>query len=592
MQSASDLQQILKRIDGRGYKAYKDIKGAYQFNDYSLFIDHVQGDPFATPSKIRCRVPASQAAIPETLFNNPIRTLGLESFLVRLVKIAIGRLVHTHRGMGKSGLIEVDVGGQQVIKRTAMLVTGDWLEVRLFLGLPAAGRTILGRQAGEMFFSDLQKIIQSGMLWENIDKNRAELFVNCIENQEFIRQKLAEKNLIAFVADGSLLPRETGFSDKPMSQKQGIPFKSPEKLRVAFQLPNAVHEPFAGENEHSISGMGIGQGVNLIVGGGFHGKSTLLKALERAVYPHIPGDGREYVVSTPQMVKIRAEDGRRVEKVDISAFINNLPGGHDTRFFSTEDASGSTSQASNIIESIEAGAEALLLDEDTCASNFMLRDMRMQALIHNKDEPITPLIDRVREIFDRFRVSTIVVIGGCGDYIDVADNIIMMKEYLPLEKTIEAKQVADSMPSGRKKSEPGFHTSCLSRIPLKESFNPGRGKREVKIAVKSRDFILYGRDEIHLREVEQLFDTSQTRAIAFAVHWAAKNIMQDEKPIKEILTRLEKLFVEAGLDILDPFYRPGIHPGNLAKPRRIEIAAAINRHPSLRIKTGKASDSK
>ena len=335
--------------------------------------------------------------------------------------------------------------------------------------------------------------------------------------------------------------------------------------------------------------MGIPQGVTLIVGGGYHGKSTLLRALERGVYPHIPGDGREYIVTRADAVKIRAEDGRRVACVDISPFISELPYGRDTREFSSDDASGSTSQAANIIEALEVGARVLLLDEDTSATNFMVRDARMQALVHSDDEPITPFIDRVHELYARLGVSTVLVMGGSGDYFDVADTVIMMREYLPHAVTAAAKEIARLHPTDRR-TEVRFPLSRVTpRIPLPESFNPSRGRREVKIDAKALDLILYGRDPIELRFVEQLVDRSQTRAIGYAIHLATQRFMDGKTPLADVLDRLEEFFDRSGLDVLDPFRRGERHPGAFARPRRYEIAAAINRLRTVRMRQAKGA---
>jgi predicted ABC-class ATPase len=423
------LRRILSRIDGHGYKAYKEIEGSYAFSNFSLYLDHVQGDPFASPSKVRVRVPQAEAKLPEELFADSTRRLALEDVLARKVHSAIPKSTKGHRGTGKSGLIHIDAGGQEVLQRTALVVTSDWVEARLFVGLPATGRRVLGRQAEAMLCEELPKIAESGLVWSNLPQEEIAAFVACVENQEHIRKQLDALGLIAFVADGAILPRESGAADRPLNREQAIPFKSPDSLRVTVELPNSIDGADGGTN--MLSGMGVPKGVTLIIGGGYHGKSTLLRALERGVYPHIPGDGREYVVTNPHAVKIRAEDGRRVEKVDINAFISDLPYGKPTTAFSSEDASGSTSQAANIIEALEVGARALLLDEDTSATNFMVRDARMQALVHKENEPITPFLDRVRELYERFNVSTVLVMGGCGDYFDVADTVIMMRNYLP-----------------------------------------------------------------------------------------------------------------------------------------------------------------
>jgi predicted ABC-class ATPase len=352
-------------------------------------------------------------------------------------------------------------------------------------------------------------------------------------------------------------------------------------LRLEIELPNPILGD-SGERK-SISGLGIPKGVTLIVGGGYHGKSTLLRALERGVYPHIPGDGREYVVTSSDTVKIRAEDGRRVEQVDISPFISDLPYGRSTIAFSTDDASGSTSQAANIIEAIEVGAKVLLLDEDTSATNFMVRDARMQALVHKENEPITPFLDRVRELYDLLGVSTILVMGGSGDYFDVADTVIMMRDYLPYDVTDSAKNVASQHKTLRQvETSFPFPKKC-ERMPLSESFDASRGKRKVKIAAKSKSHIAFGRANIDLQDIEQLVDVSQTRAVGYAIHLATERFMDGKSTLSQVLNSLEQFFDSHGLDELDPFHRKERHPGDFARPRRYEIAAAINRLRTVRM---------
>jgi predicted ABC-class ATPase len=579
--SADDLRRTLGRIDGRGYKAYKEIQGSFEFPRFTLHVDHVQGDPYATPSKLRVRVPMREAGLPPSLFEGAVRRLACEDFLARQVRAATRHGDREQRGSGKSGLIEVDAGGQEVLERTAAVVTPDWVEIRLQLGLPAAGRRVLGRQAESLLCRDLPRIAEAGLCGSERAHDDARRFVECVENQEHIRARLGELGLVAFVGDGAILPRESGASDRPLRGPHVVPFLSPEPLRVSVPVPNPVEGPDGPVN--SVAGMGIRRGVTLIVGGGYHGKSTLLHALERGVYPHVPGDGREWVVSAPDLVKIRAEDGRRVEQVDIGAFITDLPQGRSTTAFASDDASGSTSQAANIVEAIEAGATGLLLDEDTSATNFMLRDARMQALVNKEFEPITPFVDRVRELYDTLGVSTVLVMGGCGDYFDVADCVISMREYRPLEVTDEAKRIAAEDGSGRRSEARAPLDRITPRIPLAESFDPSRGRREVKIDARDRDLIQFGSDAIDLRCVEQLVDRSQTRAIGSAIHLATLRFMDGRATLREVIERLEAFFDERGLDELDPFHRHEQHPGNLARPRRFEIAAAINRLRTLRM---------
>ena len=576
MRNESDLREALRRIDGRGYKAYKSIAGSYELRGQTLFIDHVQGDPFAAPSRLRLRIAQSTARFPKPLFANRTRRIALEGFLAREVRTALSHRGGAPRGSSKSGLISIDAGHQEVLERTTVVVTDEWVEARIEVGLPALGRTVLGRQAESLLLTEAPRLGERALLWESVDEKRAEGFVDTLENHHHLQDLLSERGLVAFVADGAVLPRESGASDRPMHD--AVRFRSPERLRVELPLLNAWND------DQTIRGLGIRKGVNLVVGGGYHGKSTLLKAIERGVYPHVPGDGREYVVTSKAAVKIRAEDGRRVEAADISPFIQNLPMGRSTESFRSDDASGSTSQAANIVEAIEAGADLLLLDEDTSATNFMVRDARMQALVAKEQEPIVPFVDRIHELYEELGVSTILVMGGSGDYFDDADTVICMKEFLPDEVTEEAKQIAGSRPTGRRREVERPLSGSRHRTPQPESFDPSRGRKDVKIEAKGLDLILYGRERIDLRGVEQLVDISQTRAIGHAIHLAVERFMGEGSSLSRILDALEELFDREGLDVLAPFGRPGHHPGNYARPRRFEIAAGINRLRTMRMK--------
>jgi predicted ABC-class ATPase len=581
------LRRKLHRIDGRGYKAYREIRGGYQFGDLELHVDHVQGDPFAAPSRVRVRWPQRRAALPAELFANRVRRLALADFLTRQVAASIERCVRGRRGSGKSGLVSIDTGAQQVLERTAVVIDGERVEARLEVGLPAAGRRVLAGEAEALLCEDLVQIAEEGLLWERLPSERASGFVRSVENHQRIREQLGERGLVAFVADGAILPRESGASDRPMG-RGAVAWQTPESLRVDLSLAHPL-DPRAPDSAR-ITGLGIPRGVTLIVGGGYHGKSTLLRALERGVYPHVPGDGRERVVTDCGAVKIRAEDGRRVEACDISSFIGDLPRGRSTRCFDSDDASGSTSQAANIAEAIELGASTLLLDEDTSATNFMVRDARMQALVRVEHEPITPFVDRVRELYDRLGVSTVLVMGGCGDYFDVADTVIEMREYLARDVTGEAKSIAASLTTQRRVETQSPLAAPGDRVPVASSLDPSRGRREVKIDAKALDLLLFGNTRVDLRGLEQLVDRSQTRALGHAIELARRRYMGEGVTIARLMDALEKTFDEEGLDVLDLFRRGERHPGNLARPRRFEIGAALNRLRTLRIERARAAN--
>jgi len=572
MFSDKKLKQTLSTIDGKGYKAYKQISGEHFFTTHILYIDHVQGDPFAQPSKVRLRVNKEQSKFPKDIWKNNVRKIALEDFIARAIRNTIQDFVGPQKGSGKSGLIYIDAGRQEVLDRTAVVISENWIEARIQVGLPANGRKILGRQAIEIFFNELPHIVENALYWENINQGDCHSFVYCVENQESIRKQLGDLKITTFIANGSVLPRKSGVSDLPLSGEAVVPFQSPQSLEVTVEITNPLSNA-----KTQIKGMGIPNGITLIVGGGYHGKSTLLKSIERCVYPHIPGDGREYVITRIDAVKIRSEEGRRVEKVNITSFISNLPQGISTDSFCSGDASGSTSQAANIIEALEVGADLLLLDEDTSAANFMVRDARMQKLVHKDNEPITPFVDRVREIYDKFGVSTILVMGGSGDYFEAADTIIKMQDYTPNDVGDSVTEIVKNLPTQRKAESPKVFTKPTNRSPQKKSFDASRGRRQVKIDIKSHDLLIYGKNTIDLRYSDQLVDPSQTGAIGYAIFYATQKIMNDILTIKNVVDEIEKLFNENSLDLLDPYYQKEKHPGNFSRPRKYEIAAAINR---------------
>ncbi len=571
MATDQDLRRVLLRIDGKGYKAYQDLRGRYEFPGFTLFIDRVQGDPFAPPSRLRVRVPLELAGFPRELFGNKSREVALRDFLTREFD-RWTRKFSSRRGTGKSGLIAVDPCYQQILEKSSVLLADEWVEARLVVGLPAAGRRVLGREALSLLTEALPQIVERALHYRNLDPEALRRHVETAEDADAAREQLASLGLIAFVADGAVLPRRSGVDDRPLSPGEGaVPFQAPDSLRVELKLPHRGR----------VTGMGIPEGITLIVGGGYHGKSTLLQALERGIYNHVPGDGRELVVTHPDAVKIRAEDGRRVEKVNISPFIGDLPGGRSTRAFSTENASGSTSQAANIVEALETGAKVLLMDEDTSATNFLIRDHRMQELIAKEHEPITPLLDKVRSLYRDFGVSTVLVMGGSGDYFDVADTVIAMIEFLPHDVTARAKEIARAYRTARRPEGGERFGEVTPRVPLPESLDPSRGRRDVKLKVRDTDEFVFGTEEVDLSAVEQIVHPSQVRAIAEAMVYAKRQYMDGRRTLREVLEGVMRDLDTRGLDVLTGTGSPR---GDLARFRRHELAAAINRLRTLKVR--------
>src|ERR671914_878371 len=497
------LGATLDRIDRKGYGAYRDLSGTHDLGHFVLFMDRVQRDPFAPPSLIRIRTKVNP--FDPTLFGNSVRRVAFEDFLTRSVEREIRRVVRGNRGSGGSGRVEIQRASQVVLPRTSMVVEPGYVEARMAVGLPARGRSVDASAARTMLLEELPEVVRRGLdpaPEGGVDVERAKLHVESVEDAYHLRGLLPGLGLVAFVADGAVLPRESGASDRPL-REGAVPFGSPEEHRVEVELPN----------KGVVSGMGVAEGVTLVAGGGFHGKSTLLSALSWGVYDHVPGDGRELVVARGDAVKVRAEDGRSVSGVDISAMIGDLPGGRSTKNFSTPNASGSTSQAANIAEALEIGTTLLLVDEDTSATNFMIRDERMRELVQR--EPISPFIDLVRPLHRTLGVSTVVVVGGVGDYLDVADRVILMEDYEPSDATPRAREVTSKFPPRapvgdremRQMSPPKGRHVRASSIDLR------RGRRETARG-RGLHTIELGREHVDLSHLEQLAEAGQTETIA------------------------------------------------------------------------------
>jgi predicted ABC-class ATPase len=557
------LRSTLDRIDRRGYGAYKGLSGSHDFGSFLLFVDRVQRDPFAPPSLIRIRT--KQNAFDPTLFENLVRRVAFEDFLTRSVEREIRGVVRGNRGSGGSGRVEIQRASQVVLPRTSMVVEPGYVEARMAVGLPARGRSVDARAAKAVLLEEVPEVVRRGLVPKpegSVVPEWARLHVETIEDAEHLRGLLPRLGLVAFVANGSVLPRESGASDRPL-RDGAVPFESPEEFRVEVELPN----------RGIVSGMGIPEGVTLVAGGGFHGKSTLLSALSWGVYDHVPGDGRELVVARGDAVKVRAEDGRSISGVDISAMIGDLPCGRTTDDFSTPNASGSTSQAANIAEAIEVGTSLLLVDEDTSATNFMIRDERMRELVRR--EPISPFIDLVRPLHRTLGVSTVVVVGGVGDYLDVADHVILLEDYVPSDATPRAREVTERFPPRAPLTDTDVLPPRRRAIDV-SSIDLRRGKRQ-SARGRGLNTIELGRERVDLSYLEQLAEAGQTEAVARIIReWVATH---EVRGVGEFVREELAYVTEKGLDSLGGFQG---HPGEMTLPRAQEVAAAINRVRPLR----------
>lgn len=567
MQTSAELKKLLQRIDHKGYPAYKDTRGTYEFPGYVLSIDHVQGDPFAAPSKVSIHVRGKQAGFPEHLYQKDCRRIAVQDYLLRQFARQVEKVSFKAKGSGKSGLMAVSRPGQEVLERSACQMdakNGD-IVLRMEIGFPANGRTVNARELEKIFFDFLPECVKGSLYYRSLKKEAVETAADLAEDQAYIREQLDPMGLCAFVADGAILPRESGVSGRPM--KDAVRFQSPESLSVTLTLPH----------HGKLTGMGIKKGITLIVGGGYHGKSTLLKALETGVYNHIAGDGREYVITDDTAMKIRAEDGRSIRDVDISMFIHDLPNGKDTVSFYTEDASGSTSQAANVIEAMEAGTKAFLIDEDTSATNFMIRDELMQRVIHREMEPITPFIERIRELYENYGISTVIVAGSSGAYFHIADSIIQMDRYVPKDITVLAKKEAENFPQISVPEQPA-EKPTYDRVPRPDK--AFRGNDRIKMKTMGKESVMINRDTIDLRYLEQIADSEQVTALGYCIRYAQKHLIDGKKNLIQIVDELEEVMQNKSLAAL---CESTSSVSCMAVPRRQEIFACFDRYRALRL---------
>lgn len=555
MKTARQLEQEILRLDHRGYPAYRDLKGSWDFGDYSLWIEHVQSDPFASPSDLSVTI--AHPGYPDHLYQNRICRIALQDRLLSIFGQALRRMESRKNGSGKSGQISCAKTAQEILERSSCQIdpkTGA-LTIRFQVGFPARGRTITARPLVEILCVQLPHLIRNNLMYSNMSQAQKESLQTMFElsmDQQEIRRQLDERNLSAFVRDGSILPRQSGASDLPM--EGAVPFVSTDEDAVWLDLP------YAGK----VRGLGIRNGVTLIVGGGYHGKSTLLNALEMGVYDHIPGDGREYVITRSDAMKIRAEDGRCVHHEDISSFIQSLPTGKSTVDFVSEDASGSTSQAANVSEALESGSRVLLIDEDTSATNFMIRDALMSEVIASSEEPIIPYTERIRQLADQ-GISTVLVAGSSGAYFEKADQILQMKDYEPINITAFAKEKAAALTPAESDSYPPMKEAGKRSVTANRRLLDDR----VKVKTSGLDTISIAREPIDIRALEQLVDSQQTLAIGNMLVYMQRHLVDGKKTPLDLAEQLDQILEEQGFSA---FGR-----GAMARPRKQELLAALNR---------------
>lgn len=598
----NELTSHLHAIDGRSYAAYKAIVGRYRSPlGWVLYIDRIQPDPYAPPTAIRVVLPLALTGADARLTRDDARLTGTDAHLTETDSHLTGAdacltasptravalrdyLARTLRELLKGQAISIAPAGQEILERSsvnlhetwqddfstpAFNAPGPYLELRLRWSLPAFGREIAGRQAARNLNLDLARAIASLDLRESELGAAAWKHCQVAEDHAALQKILVERGWVAFLADGANLARRSGVSQLPL--EGGIPLTAPETLAQTVQLPHAG----------AVRGTAIPAGVTVIAGGGYHGKSTLLNAIARGIYPHVPGDGRELVATVPEAMAVRAADGRAVTGVDLRPFISHLPGRDaDPAQFTTANASGSTSQAASIMESLELWGQpaqaALLLDEDTCATNLLIRDQRMRALVSSEREPITPLVDRIRALHRERGISTLIVMGGSGDYLDVADQVLIMDSYRLVDATAQARQVCAS--------QPRVDTS-LPDFPLPAQRLPQRPEAKRRGPSRTRALgtqrLVLDRHEVDVADVSGLVDEGQALAVAWALRALLERHFDGRTSLSQALAQVAKRLDDVGLDALGE-----AHPAFLVRPRLVDVGAAVNRLRSLQVNPG------
>lgn len=589
MKTSRELKEELNRIHRKPYPAYKGLKGDYRFDNYVLTIDHVQGDPFAAPSRLHISLTGKESGIPKEYVKNEDRRIALADLCLRRFGDEIRHFSFQAKGSGKSGMIGVTTCGQQVLKRSSCVMGADGsVRIRFEVGFPANGRTINSAELSKIFFEFLPKIVEKSLVFRNMNERQVRETLELYEDQSALYALCRENHWAAFVADGSILPRKSGVSDKPM--KEAKVFYAPESMRETIKLPH----------KGDITGMAIKEGITLIVGGGYHGKSTLLNGLETGIYHHIKGDGREYIASNETSFKVRAEDGRAISGTDISMFIRDLPNKKDTESFWTEDASGSTSQAANVAEAIRSGVELLLIDEDTSATNFMMRDDLMSKVIAKEKEPITPFLMRARELYEKNGISTILVAGSSGAYFSIADQVIQMDCYEALDITEKVRKICalegitkitgkeddlaaenslfvkeDLKKKGKERNQQaGMELSQERFLGIKPL---ERKKGQLKTKQYSKESFSVGKETLELRGLEQLMDYEQTTTASYLLKYMLEQMERDKKKVslEQQIEKTWNLYEEKGMEAICGTEHL---PTSFAALRKQDFYGCVNRY--------------
>lgn len=567
MRDKEEFFSMLSGIDGKDFAEYAQLIGDFDFSRYVLKINQIQREGDGKATLFLVRVPQIIAGFPPDLFSTPVRRTALEDLLTRKIAAKIEAIARYNEQGVSHRRISIACPGQKILPRSSLVITEEYIEARVYVDLPAVRGRIAGDAAKEVFFEDLPSIVNAALIYCNLHEGEAEDFTALMEDADQIRQVLPTRGWVSFVAEGALLAR-AGRTDLPDYDRL-VPLTVSEELAVDVEVPNAA----------SVRGFGVPSGVTVILGDVYSGRVQLMRAIASGIYNHIPGDGRELTITVPDAVYVTAETGRSVQRADVSIFLRESPSSGSMKEYSSGHADACAAQAATTVEALEAGARVLLFDESDSTPEFFALDSRAVSLMPGVERRVTPLSMRARQIAEELGVS--IVIGGSAavaEFLPIADTVLRIEKYRVYDVTKEAKGLGLRTVQPKTKEADVTGLVEKNRWIVPSSIDPSAGRHDARIDAPDAHTLEFGRSRINLDGVMQLADLYQTRTIGRILYYAKLRYMDEPRPIREILDLIDRDLSTEGLESLTRDLR-----GDLARPRRYEIAAALNRLDSLRI---------
>ncbi len=546
MASEEVLRKTLKNADGKPFAKYKGIQNVFSLEGFEISFDEVQNDR-SGHTYARVRVPLKAAGFPEDVYGTPSRKVAFRDLVAR-------RFWESARTRARSPIPKTDGGegymprpGQEILDRGCVAVTEYSLEARFSLDLPSTGGKVNASATEELVFGRIAGIVSDSMLFSAYKLSKMYNHVFTAENADFIRGNLGSRGLAAFVAEGSVLPRR---EDDMAPMIDAVPFSCDAAASVEFEVPNG--DP--------VRGWGVPEGFTALVGPSRHGKSVLADAVFAGVYNHIPGDGREYVVSVPDAVYVMAEEGRPVTSDDMSSFISPAPGLDPSKFDSAR-ASSPASEFAAVAEAMELGSSLVVVDEGYSNPSVIRKG-------YLSEDSAYISLSEAGGAMGRAGTSMLMVTGD-ESAVRHADSVFLVKDFkvspVKVEMVLEECVV--------KAPEP--------RCPVSKNMSFEKGRKDLSVSAPSVRAVEIGSLRIEV-PTAAFFDMSQTRAAADAV-LAMKDGMDGSKTLAELCSEAVESLKAS--DSEDGNVSCAYH----AYPRPIDVAAVVNRHPQvLMIRKGRA----